>query len=73
MFGIEHSGHGIEQVFVLVEILLFLDVVKFEALSDMLVFKDLTCPYILYELFQHTSRIFSEETGLFLSFKNLLV
>jgi len=39
----------------------------------MLVFKDLTCPYILHELFQHTSRIFSEETGLFLSFKNLLV
>jgi hypothetical protein len=51
VFSVKHGGHGIKQVFVLVQILLFLDVVKLEAISDMLVLKNLACPYILNEFF----------------------
>ena len=54
VFCVKHGGHSIKQVFVLVQILLFPDIVKLETISDMLVFKDLACPDIFNELLQHT-------------------
>jgi len=61
--SVEHSGHSIHQVSVFMEILLLLDKVEFEAISGVLVFKYFTSPYILHQLFQHTSLILHFNAG----------
>jgi len=73
VLSIKHSGHGIEQVLVFMEILLFLDEVQLEIVSGILVFKHLTSLYVLNQLFKHTSLVLHIVTGILLSLKFFLV